>query len=209
MNKTNTYGTTRKSFKKSREKNKQHKVMKTKSIILTLSLLIGVNLVGFAQGDSINSTLIERSIINEAINRPENFTQITNKDFPIGTIIPYIPYGFNGIKLQLPYGWAICAGQVVYDKTSPLYLKKLPDLINNTFIMGTMNYSNLGEVSGSNEISTDGNHTHGLRKLSPHNSGFGNDNADDQFLTDSQGAHNHGGDKKPKHCGVLFLIRYK
>lgn len=147
---------------------------------------------------------ITENEIQNVIKNPEKYW--INNEFPIGTIIPYIP--LNG-SINIPKGWTICKGQKITDRKSLLLDKVLPNLSSDVFLMGVSDLSLLGVVEGSNEIISDGNHTHGIRKLSPNNSGFGNDNADDQFITDAQGSHNHGGDKKPIHCGVLYLIRYK
>ncbi len=64
----------------------------------------------------------------------------------------------------------------------------------------------LGEQGGDNAISTDGSHTHTFTQ-SPQDLVPDASNVANGSYTNAAGDHNHGGDKRPRYLGVIYIIR--
>ena len=60
---------------------------------------------------------------------------------------------------------------------------------------------------GRSDIPQDGTHSHNKRQIN--GSGFGDDNADNQFETDRRGSHNHAGNNWPPYRVVNYCQRGK
>lgn len=74
---------------------------------------------------------------------------------PVGTILPYV-----GPINSLPPHWQLCDGRTVVDPHSPFNNKKLPNLIDNRFLMGVSPDLDVPVEGGDNNLHPDGNHTH-------------------------------------------------
>jgi len=128
---------------------------------------------------------------------------------PVGSILPYA-----GDPTALPSSWIPCDGRTLaqpvlglvdYDSSVPGL--QIPLLNDDRFLMGT-SILNMGTKGGDNSIRTDGGHVHTWTQttadLVPDAS-----NASNGALMNSAGEHNHGGDRRPKFMGVLYIIRIK
>lgn len=73
---------------------------------------------------------------------------------PVGSILPY----YNEANLRLPDNWRFANGDTVEDPLSPLHGKKLPNLLDERFLMGSI--MSLGGSGGTNKIAPDGEHGH-------------------------------------------------
>ncbi|WP_298983106.1 hypothetical protein [uncultured Roseibium sp.] len=73
------------------------------------------------------------------------------------------------------------------------------------FIVGTGTSFALGEQGGRLDIPSDGNHRHSRGEQIAHN--FGDDNADNNFVTAHAGAHNHGGQNVPPYIALRYCQR--
>lgn len=68
---------------------------------------------------------------------------------PIGTILPFCLHLIN----EIPYGWAICNGQTIYNSKSKLNTIAIPDLTNGEILRGN-------NISGNSHIGSEThNHT--------------------------------------------------
>jgi hypothetical protein len=129
---------------------------------------------------------------------------------PVGTILP-----FGGTLAAVPPNWAPCDGRTIAEP-SPLLADfdtgtagvQVPKLDDSRFLMGT-NAAGLAAKGGGNAITSDGAHSHSIIAV-------GYDTAPDYasydysgVVTDSAGAHNHGGDRRPLYVGTLFIIRVR
>jgi|GEM_PF-3191199 len=138
---------------------------------------------------------------------------------PVGAIIPYFgPWTFSD-------NWQLAIGQIVRDPESPLYDMKVPDLngayspFEPTYLAGTLDTATLGQSFGSNTLKSAPKHTHtgkvsaaGLRfRAKTAGNGWVANQAEHRhgFSTSEEGAHNHGGDKRPQSYGIVYLIRVK
>jgi hypothetical protein len=134
---------------------------------------------------------------------------------PVGGILPYV-----GSLDSLPPGWLPCDGRTVSDANSPFHGKALPNLMDNSFVMGVASAEELNSTGGSNEIASDGQHHHigsatnrvkqisgAPRHLdSSGNRGFRHSH---DLRINVNGGHNHGGDRRPQYYGTYFIIRVK
>jgi hypothetical protein len=126
---------------------------------------------------------------------------------PVGSILPYA-----GNPSALPSNWVPCDGRTIaqpmagladYDSSTPGL--QVPLLNDDRFLMGT-SVVNMGVKGGDNTIPDDGAHVHTWNQtgadLVPDGSNFSNG----AFMNPA-GAHNHGGDRRPRFLGVLYIIR--
>jgi len=67
--------------------------------------------------------------------------------FSVGDVKPFFTY----LGLSMPAGWVECNGQTLNDSSSPLNGKTLPNLNNNTYLVGVPSASN-GSTMGSNTV---------------------------------------------------------
>jgi hypothetical protein len=49
---------------------------------------------------------------------------------PVGTVV-YWYSSIDGVPLSLPRGWMLCDGSMVDDHASPLYGKRVPDILSD------------------------------------------------------------------------------
>jgi hypothetical protein len=126
---------------------------------------------------------------------------------PIGSILPYA-----GDPSALPSKWVLCDGRTIaqpmsglvdYDSATPGL--QIPLLNDDRFLMGT-SIANMGIKGGDNAIPDDGAHVHAWNQtgadLVPDGSNFTNG-----AFMNSAGGHNHGGDRRPRFLGILYIIR--
>ncbi len=134
---------------------------------------------------------------------------------PVGTVI-----AFAGDLNALPAGWLVADGRAVSRSQYPALFAavqvrfgpgdsvttfNLPNLTDDRFPMG-VGTGRLGEVGGNNAIASDGSHTHTFADAgydtAPDGSNFVNG-----VVINAAGNHNHGGDKRPRYLGVVYIIR--
>ncbi|GAB5404326.1 MAG: hypothetical protein Aurels2KO_25570 [Aureliella sp.] len=159
----------------------------------------------------MNTTLDIKRTATDAIENPERFT-LGSADFAVGTILPYYPPG----EIELPEGWLLCAGQKVTDSSSPIFGFNVPQLADQRFLLGTCAGESFGAYGGANNVLPSQMHNHGGSTGGGPGS-RGADNGLDWQAThgrhshtiEDDNAHNHGGDARPQHFGVLFLIKIK
>ncbi|MDR3697113.1 hypothetical protein [Mucilaginibacter sp.] len=146
-----------------------------------------------------------------------NFT-INQTDFPaevsvpVGTILPFI-----GSLNHLSDNWQPCDGRLIHNRQSPFNDQRVPNLVDDRFLMGVSPATAVCEYGGTNAIPDDGGHNHGGVT-----NGFGGyqpgeinydrgPGRQDPFMMrfgiPEQGPHNHNGDNRPAFCGVYFIIR--
>jgi hypothetical protein len=150
--------------------------------------------------------------LDVATAAPETLWALPANELPIGTILPYAPPGL----LQLPYGWVLCAGQLIEFPDSPFNGKRVPNLTDGRFLMGTVHGEYL-KYGGTNRIETDGLHNHAAHSSdaqigSRHPHGFqrrGDEcRVHDHAITvDAAGGHNHGGENRPAFFGLAYIMR--
>ena len=131
---------------------------------------------------------------------------------PVGTILPFV-----GTLDDLPDNWQPCDGRLIHNERSPFNDKRLPNLLDNRFLMGVSASSDVCGYGGNNTIPQDGQHSHGGVT-----NGFGGYQQGEinydrgpgrpdafmmRFGINSDGAHSHGGENRPLFCGVYFIIR--
>jgi len=131
---------------------------------------------------------------------------------PIGTILPFI-----GSLNDLPNNWQPCDGRLINNAKSPFNDKKLPELMDNRFLMGVSASLDVCSYGGNNVIPECNDHNHNgatneFKGYQPGNINYdsGPDRQDSymmRFGIDGDGAHNHGGENRPLFCGVYFIIR--
>lgn len=136
-------------------------------------------------------------------------------DIPVGAIIPHFgPWTFSA-------NWQICMGQEIRDPESPLYGRRVPDLVGahtpfqTTYLAGTLDTGTYNRTFGNNTSAAGGMHGHGATSGGSR-VGAGGDNGGDQFFThmghqhrvSDGGEHSHG-DNRPHTYGIVYLIRIK
>lgn len=153
---------------------------------------------------------------------------------PIGTIIAFYPFEGN----EIGETWQYCDGSLITDKQSPAFGKRVPNLMDDRFVMGST--KSFGLSNGSNELKSDGIHDHGgvTWPAGRHDHGGATQGPDqnaranalkgkevrsfdlphhhkvvaepDHFhVIGSDGAHNHGGDIRPRWFGVYYIVKIK
>ena len=141
----------------------------------------------------------------------------TDEVLPVGTILPWLPVP-NSDQIP-PRGWVICAGQTVVDPESDFNMTQLPDLTKDIFLMGT-DINKIGIENGANSIKIDGKHGHSGVTDRPTRDKDDCDNGGDKdpssrnhrhsfTIPVTEGEHNHGGENRPLHLGVFFIIKIK
>ncbi|WP_428328739.1 hypothetical protein [Mucilaginibacter sp.] len=131
---------------------------------------------------------------------------------PVGAILPFV-----GSLDHLPANWQPCDGRLIHNNQSPFNDQRLPNLVDNRFLMGVSPSSAVCAYGGNNTIPDQGQHSHGgaTNKFGGYQPGEINydrgPGRQDQFMMrlgiDSDGNHNHGGENRPLFCGVYFIIR--
>lgn len=96
---------------------------------------------------------------------------------PVGAILPYLATS----DLRLPENWRYCNGDKVDDPDSPLHGRTLPRLVDERFLMGSV--ESHGTTGGKNSIAQDGLHSHTAR-------------------TAIAGGHDHGGTTGPENTNA-------
>jgi hypothetical protein len=137
-------------------------------------------------------------------------------DVPVGGIIPFI-----GKVTSLGANWVVCKGQKITDRASPFNGQTLPNLTDERFLMGVASGSEVGKFGGTNIITED------LGGSVPIETGPANRIAGYEQLDGGSGGapipdtnhihggkatlppHNHGGDKRPQWCAVVYICRIK
>lgn len=119
--------------------------------------------------------------------------------FPVGTIIAFDPKVRNASGIEtgeirpLPAGWTICNGN-----------SGAPNL-DGRFLRGVNLVASAAGTGGREDIPSDGNHRH--PKEGTGDSGFGDDNNDNQFRTGPAGGHDHSGENRPPFYNVIWICK--
>jgi hypothetical protein len=131
---------------------------------------------------------------------------------PVGTILPYI----GPLSSVLPNNWVLCDGRTIADPESPFNGQRVPNLTDERFLMGIAAAEHVATLGGDNALASDGGHAHSCSFVGyaageinyQRGPGHG-DPFQMQYGASPVGAHNHGGDRRPRYCGVYFMLRIK
>lgn len=124
--------------------------------------------------------------LKEANSRPLKIYRILQtRDFaldtvPVGAIVPY----FSANDLRLPENWRYCNGDKVSDPHSPFNGMTLPKLVDERFLMGSVDSH--GSLGGKNTTAEDGRHVHVSRAI-------------------LSGAHDHDGKTGPENSNAPLV----
>ncbi len=126
-------------------------------------------------------------------------SEILKSYIPVGTIVAWT----GRVDEDLPGGWELCDG-----------LNGRPKLDDDRFLMGVRTS---GEVArgGNNAIAMDDGHNHGGKTSRQNSTRLANLNSGTQsefpdihdHLIGIDGAHDHGGENRPKFYGVTWIIK--
>src|ERR1700744_1411416 len=102
--------------------------------------------------------------ISDKQNKDVNFmeTAINQTDFsnqtavPVGAILPFL-----GSLNNLPENWEPCDGRLIHDGRSPFNQQRVPNLMDDRFLMGVSASNSVGQYGGNNSLPADGQHNPG------------------------------------------------
>ena len=165
----------------------------------------------FPKATNMESRSIEEQLQDATYNHDE-YRSAVPTELPVGTILPI----FNPHKVELPVGWVVCGGQTIDDQDSIFFNLPVPNLSDERFLMGTFSSASYGKSGGVNDIANevDHSHTYTIQKVRPQPSSVGYQGRGDQCYvstnsTGGAGAHNHGGENRPRWFGVFHIIKIK
>ena len=131
---------------------------------------------------------------------------------PVGAVLPFI-----GSLNDLSDNWQPCDGRLIHDHRSPFNNERIPNLIDNRFLMGVSPSTAVCEYGGNNIIPTAGQHSHGgvTNGFGGYQTGEINYDSNRghqspymiRLTVAPDGDHNHGAENRPLFCGVYFIIR--
>ena len=143
---------------------------------------------------------LSMSALGHEIDRTDlEDTDALNVDAPKGVIFLFDPVVRKndgtptGKYYRVPRGWQECDGT-----------NRTPDL-RGRFVKGAEAIPHAGEYGGRVDIPTDGGHTHGRGAEVDRN--FGDDHSDNNFRTDANGGHNHGGNNQPPYYTLMMICK--
>jgi len=194
---------------------RQKRIVRTALVVGAVIGALGIGIVvaapkhTFAAGTSISASEMNENFFDLDSRLSAVTDTASMASIPVGSVLPYA-----GDPAVLPSSWVPCDGRTIlqpasglrdYDLAAPGL--QLPLLNDDRFLMGT-SIPNMGTKGGDNSIAVDGAHVHTWTQtatdLVPDAS-----NVSNGAFMNSAGEHNHGGDRRPRFLGILYIIRIK
>lgn len=120
------------------------------------------------QGKPTDKLIEDANQTKSSISRILQTQSMAIDSLPIGAIIAFFP----NQNLTIPDNWQYCDGEIVNDIESPFHGSATPMLLDDRFLMGSID--SYGNYGASNIIEPDGDHLH-------------------ETIVENSGSHNHNG----------------